>query len=214
MNKRIARLLLVVFTLLSVVSCNKTPSTPNPVTMQTDVAGTLQAHSQPTDSNEAYGLVLKTATPGPTYTPVPTLIPRNIIDSIVDDVRLKEYCNKDLVPEIIKEFRLIYERSSGTGGLVNDDLDITSNVFFTSEEDQLESIEEIRAIADEIDLIKVPECLETAKMKILLGYEEVIKVIERNDSNWFPDLMPAGFIGQSGWDELDRIETCLPKGCQ
>lgn len=213
MNKRIAGTLILLFTLLAISSCNKASATPDPIAMQTDVAGTLQACSQPTDLPETYGFVLKTATPGPTSTSVPTLIPRNIIDSIVDDVRLKEYCNKDLVPEIIKEFRLIYEKSSGTASLDNDNLDITSNVLFNSEDDRLESIEVIRAIADEVYSIKVPECLESAKMKILLGYEEVIKVMERNDSNWFPDLMAAGFIGQSGWDELDRIESCLATGC-
>lgn len=213
MTKRIVGVFLAILFVVTAVSCNS-PATPDPLAMQTDVAGTLQAHSQSTDSPEPYGLVLKTATPGPTYTPVPTLMPRNLIDSIVDDVRLKEYCNKDLVPEIIKEFRLIYEKSSGADGVNNGNLDITSVALFASEEDQVEAIEVVQAIADEIDSIKVPECLESAKTKILLGYEEMLKVFERNDSNWFPDFMAAGFIGQSGWDELDRIEKCLPTGCK
>lgn len=214
MTNRILIFFFAILFLVTSVSCNQNPATADPSIMQTYVAGTIQADNKATDTPESFGLVWITATPGPTNTPVPTLIPRNIIESIVDDVRLNEYCNKDLVPEIIKEYRLIYERSSNSAGVDLGNLDITSSVLFTSEEDRIETITVVRLIADEIDSINVPECLETAKYKILLGYEEILKVFERNDSNWFPDLMAAGFIGQSGWDELDRIELCLPTGCK
>jgi len=172
--------------------------------VETSVAETL----------DSYGFVVMAATPGPTRTSVPTLEPRNIIESIIDDVRLNEYCNQELVPEIIKKFRLIDEDSTFSGLMKNVTSKINNPKMFTSEEEQKTVLEELKRIIDEVNAIKVPECLKTAKMKILMGYEEVQKVAKRNDSNWFPDLMGAGFIGQSGRDELTRIEQCLPSGCK
>lgn len=191
--------------------CQKSTKVPEESIMQTYVAATIEADSIINNTEEKNIFVMFTPTPGPTFTPVHTLIPRNIIGNIIDDIRLNEYCNQELVPEIIKKFRLIDESISSIDEIEN--LDFFSNKIFETEENQQLAIENIKPIIKEVESIKVPECLESAKAKILLGYEEILKVFERNDENWFSDLMAAGFLGQSGRDELDRIEQCLPTGC-
>ena len=182
--------------------------------VETSVAETMQAPSLSVETPDSYGFVVMTATPGPTQTSVPTLESRNIIESIIDDVRLNEYCNQELVPEIIKKFRLIDEAVSMEESLEIGTVNITESQYIADEEKRQTVIEEVKAVYLEAEAIKVPECLKTAKMKILLAYEEFQKVLERNDENWFADLFAAVSIGQSGRNDLIRIEQCLPTGCK
>lgn len=215
MTKRIVGIFLAILFVATAISCNNNPATPDPSIMQTYVAGTIQADIQATSTPESFGLVWMTATPGPTNTPVPTLVPRNLFGSIIDDIRLNDYCNQELVPEIIKKLRLMYEEADSLENpFQNNELNFMSTQIFTTEADQQAAINGIQALIDNIDSTKIPECLVAAKTKLILGYEEVRKAYERNDENWFSDLLAAGAIAQSGWDELDRIEQCLPTGCR
>jgi len=200
--------------LLLLTSCSKPTNTHDPSVMQTYVAQTIEAEFPATVTPHNYGFVMFTSTPGPTNTPVPTLVSRNIIESIVDDIRLNDYCNAELVPEIIKKFRLLDENADSYFNGEITSWDINNQTLFSSEEDQKIAVEGMEKIIAEVEAIKVPECLKAAKTKILFGYEELLNVFLRNDINWFGDLVSAAFIGESGRQELERIEQCLPIGCK
>jgi hypothetical protein len=215
MKKKALLLLPVVFFIIFVTGCQRAQETPDPSLLKTYVAATIQAADiQSTQTQVVFEYVLITSTPGTTSTFVPTLEPRNIIENIVDDIRLQEYCNQELVPEIIKKFRLMDEKSNSFFDFEDANVTVNSPKIFISEADQQLAIERTKQIIVELNSIKVPECMSSAKTKIILGYEELIQVFERNDENWFSDLMAAGFIGQSGRDDLVRIEQCLPTGCK